>query len=176
MPVNKVVYGNVTLIDLTADTVTKQSLRKGFTAHKADGEQITGEFIGEDYDEIDRILTAGLTDGYKNFSDDGTIISTIDSEGRKLVKTFSDNFKICTTILMNPEGVELGRTVKTFSDDGTTIVTTDSKGQTLVKTFSDNLRNMEAVLTDETGKELARMKKTFSENEKEISSTVTYGQ
>ena len=37
-------------------------------------------------------LTAGLTDGYKHFSDDGTIISTIDSQGRTLVKTFSNDF------------------------------------------------------------------------------------
>ena len=70
MAVNKVVYNRRTLIDLTADTVSKETLKKGFTAHQADGTMITGEFIGDDYDEIDRILTAGLTDGYKHFSDD----------------------------------------------------------------------------------------------------------
>ena len=67
MAVNKVVYNRRTLIDLTADTVSKETLKKGFTAHQADGTMITGEFIGDDYDEIDRILTAGLTDGYKHF-------------------------------------------------------------------------------------------------------------
>ncbi len=59
MAVNKVVYNRRTLIDLTADTVSKETLKKGFTAHQADGTMITGEFIGDDYDEIDRILTAG---------------------------------------------------------------------------------------------------------------------
>ena len=55
MAVNKVVYNRRTLIDLTADTVSKETLKKGFTAHQADGTMITGEFIGDDYDEIDRI-------------------------------------------------------------------------------------------------------------------------
>lgn len=111
MAVNKVVYNRRTLIDLTADTVSKETLKKGFTAHQADGTMITGEFIGDDYDEIDRILTAGLTDGYKHFSDDGTIISTIDSQGRTLVKTFSNDFLTCITVLTDPDGNELGRTV-----------------------------------------------------------------
>lgn len=57
MAVNKVVYNRRTLIDLTADTVSKETLKKGFTAHQADGTMITGEFIGDDYDEIDRFRT-----------------------------------------------------------------------------------------------------------------------
>lgn len=175
MAVNKVVYNRRTLIDLTADTVSKETLKKGFTAHQADGTMITGEFIGDDYDEIDRILTAGLTDGYKHFSDDGTIISTIDSQGRTLVKTFSNDFLTCTTVLTDPDGVELGRTVKSFSDNSSTIITTDSKGQKLVKKFSNNMLNMEAVLTDTTGKELARLTKVFSADGKDITSTVVYG-
>lgn len=120
MAVNKVVYNRRTLIDLTADTVSKETLKKGFTAHQADGTMITGEFIGDDYDEIDRILTAGLTDGYKHFSDDGTIISTIDSQGRTLVKTFSNDFLTCITVLTDPDGNELGRTVRSFPQMGRT--------------------------------------------------------
>jgi hypothetical protein len=42
MAVNKVVYGGKTVIDLTADTVTSDTLAKGTTAHNAKGEQITG--------------------------------------------------------------------------------------------------------------------------------------
>ena len=176
MPVSKVVYNQNTLIDLTSDTVTKDTLKKGFTAHKSDGTLITGEFVGDDYDEIDRILTAGLTDGYKHFSDDGTIISTIDSEGRTLIKTFSNDFLTCTTVLRDPNGVELGRTVKSFSDNSSTITTTDSKGQRLVKSFSNNMRNMVAVLTDASDKEIARLTKVFSEDGKDITSTVVYGE
>ena len=39
---SKIVYGGQTLIDLTADTVTKDKLLKGYTAHGADGELIDG--------------------------------------------------------------------------------------------------------------------------------------
>lgn len=175
MPISKVVYNSRTLIDLTADTVSKETLKKGYTAHQADGTMILGEFVGDDYDEIDRILTAGLTDGYKHFSDDGTIISTTDSQGRVLTKTFSDDFLTCTTVLTDSNGVELGRTVKSFSDASSTITTTDSKGQKLVKTFSEDMLNMEAVLTDSANKELARLTKIFSKDGSGIVSTVIYG-
>lgn len=39
---NKVIYGTTVLVDLTADTVTKDTLKKGTTAHDASGEPITG--------------------------------------------------------------------------------------------------------------------------------------
>lgn len=42
MAISKVVYGGRTLIDLTADTVTKDKVLKGYTAHGADGEEIVG--------------------------------------------------------------------------------------------------------------------------------------
>lgn len=42
MSVSKVVYGSTVLIDLTGDTVTAADLASGKTAHRADGEQITG--------------------------------------------------------------------------------------------------------------------------------------
>ena len=40
--VSKVVYGGRTLIDLTADSITKDKLIKGVTAHGADGAPIVG--------------------------------------------------------------------------------------------------------------------------------------
>lgn len=39
---SKVVFGGDVLMDLTSDTVTKEKLLKGVTAHGADGEPITG--------------------------------------------------------------------------------------------------------------------------------------
>lgn len=39
---NKIVFGGNTLIDLTSDTVTADSLLSGHTAHKADGTQVSG--------------------------------------------------------------------------------------------------------------------------------------
>ena len=42
MGISRVDYGNNTLIDLTQDTITAEQLRVGYTAHGADGEEITG--------------------------------------------------------------------------------------------------------------------------------------
>lgn len=46
MAVNKVVYGDTTLIDLTADTVTADKLSQGYTAHDKSGALITGTMTG----------------------------------------------------------------------------------------------------------------------------------
>lgn len=45
MAVSKVVYNGNTLIDLTSDTVTADTLAAGVTAHGADGEEIVGTAI-----------------------------------------------------------------------------------------------------------------------------------
>lgn len=45
MSVNKVVYGNRTLIDLTEDTVTEETLLKGCKVHRADGTIIVGAML-----------------------------------------------------------------------------------------------------------------------------------
>ena len=42
MAISKVIYGSETLIDLTGDTITADKLKKGYTAHGADGEIING--------------------------------------------------------------------------------------------------------------------------------------
>lgn len=44
MAVNKVVYNNNTLIDLTSDTVDATKLLKGYTAHDKKGVKITGTY------------------------------------------------------------------------------------------------------------------------------------
>lgn len=49
MAINKVEYGQKTLIDLTSDTVTKETLVKGTSAHNAAGEQIEGVFDPTEY-------------------------------------------------------------------------------------------------------------------------------
>lgn len=55
MGVSKVVYGGETLIDLTPDTIKADKLLKGYTAHGADGEAITGTC---DYDANTQDATA----------------------------------------------------------------------------------------------------------------------
>lgn len=48
MAVNKVIFDGNTLIDLTSDTVTSETLQLGKTAHAADGTVITGTLFLED--------------------------------------------------------------------------------------------------------------------------------
>ncbi len=45
MSVNKIIYGDRTLIDLTEDTVTEETLLKGYRAHRADGTIIIGTML-----------------------------------------------------------------------------------------------------------------------------------
>ena len=40
---SKIIFGGEVLIDLTADTVTKEKILKGYTAHDKAGNQITGD-------------------------------------------------------------------------------------------------------------------------------------
>ena len=49
MAVNKVEYGEETIIDLTADTVSSDALLEGVTAHASNGEVITGSLNLDNY-------------------------------------------------------------------------------------------------------------------------------
>lgn len=75
-------------------------------------------------DEIERFLVTGLNDGVTTVSDDDTVITTVDSSGRTLTKTFTDNFTTVTTVLSGATGGELGRLTKRFSADGRVISST----------------------------------------------------
>lgn len=70
---------------------------------------------------IERTLVYGFLNGQKTFSEDGTVITSVDSSGQKLVKRFTPNFDAVTTVLTNVHDVEIGRLIKTFSSDGRTI-------------------------------------------------------
>ena len=72
MGVSKVIYGGQTLIDLTNDTVTKDKLLKGYTAHGKDGEAITGTC---DYDVNSSVATATVDEvlSGKTFAKGGSI-------------------------------------------------------------------------------------------------------
>lgn len=48
---NKVIYGGKTLIDLSADTVTADTLLEGMTAHDKSGNAITGTLIVQPIDD-----------------------------------------------------------------------------------------------------------------------------
>lgn len=91
-------------------------------------DQLSGDVAGNlqleiDKEEVKRILLVGLEDGTKEFSDDGTVITSTASDGRTLTKTFSDGFLTMTNVLKSAAGAEVARAVKTFDSDGKLIST-----------------------------------------------------
>ena len=71
-----------------------------------------------DKEEVERLLLVGFADGSKEFSDDGTIITSTAKDGRTLTKTFTNNFLTMTTVLKSSAGVEVARMVKNFDATG----------------------------------------------------------
>lgn len=59
MAINKVVYGNNTLIDLTGDSVEAGALLNGYTAHDRSGASITGSILLADI--VDNLTTSDAT-------------------------------------------------------------------------------------------------------------------
>lgn len=91
-------------------------------------DQLSGDVAGNlqleiDKKEVKRILLVGFEDGTKEFSDDGTVITSTASDGRTLTKTFSDGFLTMTNVLKSAAGAEVARAVKTFDSDGKLIST-----------------------------------------------------
>lgn len=91
-------------------------------------DQLSGDVAGNlqleiDKEEVKRILLVGFEDGTKEFSDDGTVITSTASDGRTLTKTFSDGFLTMTNVLKSAAGAEVARAVKTFDSDGRLIST-----------------------------------------------------
>lgn len=80
MGISKVIYGGNTLIDLTGDTVVKEKLLSGYTAHGADGEPITGTCT---YDADTGDATAGAAEILKG--------KTAYKNGAKLTGTMPNN-------------------------------------------------------------------------------------
>lgn len=66
MAVNKVVYSGDTLIDLTNDTVTADTLSEGVTAHGADGRQITGTQTAVQYGKVQSLTDAQKAQAREN--------------------------------------------------------------------------------------------------------------
>ena len=91
--------------------------------------QLSGDVAGNlqlsiDKEEIKRILLVGFEDGTKEFSDDGTVITSTASDGRILTKTFTNGFLTMTNVLKSAAGAEVARAVKTFDSSGKLISTT----------------------------------------------------
>lgn len=107
MAYNKIVYGNKTLIDLTADTVSPDKLEKGLTAHDKTGEIITGTST-KDSDTSD--ATAAVAEILAG--------KTAYARGAKLTGTMPDNGAITGTISERDQTVSVPMG---FHDGGGTV-------------------------------------------------------
>lgn len=85
--INKVVFGNQTLIDLTSDTITPADLQSGVTAHDASGTVITGTSTKDSDTSEDNALVGEILYG-----------KTAHARGSQLVGTMPNNGAVAGTI------------------------------------------------------------------------------
>ena len=85
--INKVVFGNQTLIDLTADTITPADLASGVTAHDASGATIIGTSTKDSDTSNDDALVGEILYG-----------KTAHARGTQLVGTMPNNGAVAGTI------------------------------------------------------------------------------
>lgn len=109
MPINKVEYGNTTLIDLTSDTVSEDTLLKGYTAHDKSGNVITGTYTNQidpyEYDYIPGYVN-GTTWKYENSTNNRSDFYTVEADHRYLLSlgaSVGTRFRACI-IAKDPVG------------------------------------------------------------------------
>ena len=71
--INKVIYGDRVLLDLTNDTVTESSVLKGVTFHKADGFTSLGTYEPLDI-SVSTVTPETILEGYKAYNSNGELI------------------------------------------------------------------------------------------------------
>ena len=123
MAINKVIYGGNTLIDLTGDSVTKDKLLAGYTAHDKSGEVIEGTCLF-DVDSTD--ATAAVAEILKG--------KTAYARGAKLTGTMPNNGAVKGTI----STVDGKYTVPLGYHDGSGKVSIDATEQ--AKLVAENIR------------------------------------
>lgn len=96
--VNKVVYGNRTLIDLTSDTVTKDKILSGFTAHDKSGSIITGTCDFDVNSTDATVAVAEILDGKTAYARGAKLVGTMPNKGavNGAITTKEEQFTIPT--------------------------------------------------------------------------------
>ena len=96
--VNKVVYGNRTLIDLTSDTVTKDKILSGFTAHDKSGAIITGNCDFDVSSTDATVAVAEILDGKTAYARGAKLVGTMPNKGavNGTITTKAEQFTIPT--------------------------------------------------------------------------------
>ncbi len=96
MATNKVVYGDETLMDISNDSVTEETLGEGVTAHNADGERITGKGLMKSGRSV--AVYGAKGDGT---TDDTVAFQTALAENR-LVYVPEGTYKLSNTLVVRP--------------------------------------------------------------------------
>lgn len=81
MAINKVVYGNQTLIDLTADTVSADKLLKDTTAHDKSGAVITGTCTYDSDTQDATVAVAEMLEGKTAYARGTKLTGTMPNKG-----------------------------------------------------------------------------------------------
>lgn len=96
MAVSKVIYKGTVLVDLTEDTITPEDLALGVTAHKSNGEQITGAMLNQG--GVSGELTS-ISEPYQvpeGYHDGSGIVTIAATEAAKLIP---ENIKLGIDVL-----------------------------------------------------------------------------
>ncbi len=116
--INKVVFGDAVLIDLTADTVAADKVLTGFTAHDASGAIITGtcEFDSDTKDAT--VKVAEIIEG-----------QTAYARGAKLVGTMPNNGSVSLTVDTRDASVSIAQG---YHDGGGSVTISDVEKAKLI--------------------------------------------
>lgn len=114
MAINKVIYGGNALIDLTGDSITKDKLLAGYTAHDKSGEVIEGT-CSFDVDSTDATATAAeILSGQTAYARGSKIPGTMKNNGA-VTETITDKNFVYTVPIGYHDGsgtVQLDATEK----------------------------------------------------------------
>lgn len=81
MAVNKIIYGDRTLIDLTGDTVTPEKMLSGTTAHDKSGEPITGTCTYDSDTSDATVAVAEMLEGETAYARGTKLTGTMPNRG-----------------------------------------------------------------------------------------------
>lgn len=132
--VNRVVLGSVTVLDLTSDTVTPETLLVGTTAHNAAGETITGTLVPCTVYSVenpssdlssDNYLTWTISAASHGFSSGNLIVSVYRSSGEQVLC----DVKVSPTDYSVTIGLFYESTISTYAVGETEVNNTISAGE-----------------------------------------------
>jgi hypothetical protein len=137
--VNKLIKDGVTKFDLTGDTVTAATLKSGYTAHNAAGQQITGTMLSQST----TVTAATLKSGYTAYRQNGTrVTGTLLSQNTtatadKILKGYTA-YNQAGTLMTGTADLTSDLTIK-FTSDTSTIFKgmfyNQPQGESMMRTY-----------------------------------------